>query len=227
MATTTTTKTKPDPSPAPAAEATPLIYAKMTAVMRDVGAVGKNNRVSHGQSYDFRGIDDVMAALQPVLVRHGVLVIPTVLDRTSTEFKTSKGSMMQHTILHVRYDFFAEDGSSVSATVVGEGADVGDKSCNKAMSGALKYCLTHGFCIPTEERKDSEWDRSDMSGGRMATLTLGEVIERLEAAETWTAFRKLDPFIRNLKQEERDKLKPHWKELEARFQANGAEPVTS
>jgi hypothetical protein len=193
----------------------PLIYARMAAVMRDVGAVGKNRRADR---YQFRGVDDVMQALQPVLVKHGVVAIPTVLERESSEYKTSKGGTMQHSIIHVRYDFYAEDGSNVSAVAVGEGADIGDKSCNKAMAGALKYCLTQSFCIPTEEPKDSELDDVAMSRG----VTLALVRQTMAAAETVEQFRELDPLIRGLSKEDKDTLRPEWQKLDAEFKANGA-----
>jgi hypothetical protein len=59
-------------------------------------------------------------------------------------------------VLKIRYDFFARDGSSVSATVMGEGMDSGDKASNKAMAVAHKYALLQILSIPTEESLDTE-----------------------------------------------------------------------
>jgi hypothetical protein len=50
----------------------------------------------------------------------------------------------------VAYTFYASDGSSIRAVVVGEASDSADKSSNKAMSAALKYALLQIFCVPTE-----------------------------------------------------------------------------
>lgn len=61
-----------------------------------------------------------------------------------------------YSILTMKFTFFAEDGSSVSSTTIGEAMDTGDKSMNKAMSTAYKYALMQIFCIPTEEDKDTE-----------------------------------------------------------------------
>ena len=129
---------------------TPKIYAAMCEAMADIGAVGKEKR-NQQQGFMYRGIDDVMNALYPVLSAHGLFIAPEVLEHTREERKTTKGGNLIYSIMKVRYTVYAEDGSSVSATVIGEGMDSADKSSNKAMSVAMKYALFQLFCIPTEE----------------------------------------------------------------------------
>ena len=51
----------------------------------------------------------------------------------------------------MKYMFYATDGTYITATVIGEGMDSGDKASNKAMSIAYKYACFQTFCIPTEE----------------------------------------------------------------------------
>lgn len=143
-----------------------MIHVAMVKLMAEVGVVGKNQSTSFGERYSYRGIDDVMAALQPALVKCGIVVVPEVLEQHLGEYTTEKGSVMQHAILKVKYTFYAEDGSSVSAIVMGEGADKGDKSVNKAMSGAMKYAITQALSIPTKETKDSEADEAVGTEGR-------------------------------------------------------------
>lgn len=133
------------------------IYQAINAVMKDCGAVGKDSR-NPQQGYQYRGIDAVMNALNPALTKNHVFVAPEVLEQTREERQTSKGGLLIYSIVKVRYTFFAEDGSSVSAVVMGEGMDSGDKATNKAMSAAFKYALFQTFCIPTEEMIDSEID---------------------------------------------------------------------
>lgn len=129
---------------------TPKIYAAMSAAMADIGAVGKAKK-NQQQNFMYRGIDDVMNALYPVLSEHGLFLCPEVLEHTREERKTAKGSNLIYSILKVKYTVYAEDGSSVCATVIGEGMDSADKSSNKAMAVAMKYALFQLFCIPTEE----------------------------------------------------------------------------
>lgn len=133
------------------------IYEAISAVMADVGAVGKD-KVNQLQKYNFRGIDDVMNALNPAMVKHKVFVAPEVLEEKREERTTGKGGLLIYSILKVKFTFYTVDGSSVEATVIGEAMDSGDKSMNKAMSAAFKYACFQTFCIPTEEMKDSEID---------------------------------------------------------------------
>ena len=45
-------------------------------------------RSNEQQRYKFRGIDEVMNALSPLLVEHGVLIVPRMMERTSEERQT-------------------------------------------------------------------------------------------------------------------------------------------
>ena len=132
------------------------IYTAMVKVMADVGVVGKE-RKNPQQGYQFRGIDDVAAHCQAALEKHGVFVVPEVLEREREVMDTRNGGRMASVRLLVRHTFFAHDGSSVAATTLGEAMDSGDKASNKAMSAALKYALTESLMIPTYEAdRDTE-----------------------------------------------------------------------
>lgn len=131
------------------------IYQTIAAVMEDVGAIGKNSK-NDQQKFMYRGIDAVMNALNPAFIKHRLFVVPEVLEQVREERRTSKGGMLLYSICKIKYTFFAEDGSSIDATVIGEGMDSGDKATNKAMSIAFKYACFQVFCIPTEEMKDPD-----------------------------------------------------------------------
>ena len=133
------------------------IYTAISNCMKDIGAVGKTS-VNPQQNYKYRGIDAVMNALNPALIKNRIFVVPEVMSQEREERKTAKGGLLIYSVVTVKYTFFAEDGSSVCATVTGEGMDSGDKATNKAMSAAFKYALFQVFCIPTEEMVDSETD---------------------------------------------------------------------
>ena len=131
------------------------IYETITAVMAEIGSVGKES-INSQQGFMYRGIDAVMNALNPALVKHKLFVVPEILNQRREERQTAKGGNLIYSICTVKYTFYAEDGSSVSATVIGEGMDSGDKATNKAMSIAFKYACFQVFCIPTEEMKDPD-----------------------------------------------------------------------
>ena len=133
------------------------IYESISKIMEEIPAIGKTKK-NVQQGFMFRGIDDVMNALQPLLSKHKVVIGPEVLEQIREERVTSKGGNLIYSICKIKYKFFAEDGTSIEATTIGEGMDSGDKATNKAMAIAMKYALFQVFCIPTEEMKDPDSD---------------------------------------------------------------------
>ena len=135
-----------------------LIYQAMCAAMADIGAVGKD-QTNQQQHFRYRGIDDAMNAMYPVLAKHGLFLVPEVLEQHREERTTKSGGNLIYSILKVRYTMYACDGSSVSAVVIGEGMDSADKSSNKAIAAAMKYAIFQMFCIPTEDMRNTDPDR--------------------------------------------------------------------
>ena len=130
----------------------------------------------------FRGIDQVMNTMKPLLAKHGVFVVPEVMDRQREERTTKSGSNLIYSILTVRYHFCASDGSEVVATTVGEGMDSADKASNKAMAIAFKYACFQVFCIPTEEiAKD---DPDNYSQEESVRADLKNILEAVPLANT-------------------------------------------
>ena len=131
------------------------IYQAINSIMKEIGAIGKNQK-NQQQNFMFRGIDAVMNAISPALIKYKVFVVPEVLEQTREERQTKTGSNLIYSVCKMKYTFYAEDGSFVEAVVVGEGMDSGDKATNKAMSIAFKYACFQVFCIATEEMKDPD-----------------------------------------------------------------------
>lgn len=128
----------------------------LQTVMEEIGAIGKNKR-NQMQGFNFRGIDDVMNTLHPLMAKAHIIVAPHVLEANREDRVTDKGRALIYSVARMRFDFMStEDGSTVSVEVVGEGMDSGDKSMNKAMSIALKYACFQLFMIPTEEMADPD-----------------------------------------------------------------------
>lgn len=136
-----------------------LILKKIPQIMKAVGAIGKD-RTNDVQRYKFRGIEDIYNTFHPVLSEMGVFCVPEVLERQCTEIESvnaqGQRKMSYRTILKVRHRFYAEDGSYVDATTIGEGLDTSDKASNKAMSAAMKYAFIELFSIPTQDLDDSD-----------------------------------------------------------------------
>ena len=131
------------------------IYEAISAVMSDIGAVGKND-VNKTQGFKYRGIDAVMNAINPAMTKLKVFCSPEVLEQRREERTSSKGGLLIYSICKIRFRFYTTDGSYVDAVTIGEGMDSGDKATNKAMAIAFKYACFQVFCIPTEEMNDPD-----------------------------------------------------------------------
>ena len=127
------------------------IYQALNQVMTDVGAVAKADK-NQSQGFRFRGIDAVVNAVSPALRKHGVIVYPTVIETAyDTVSIGSKGTQMGHCRGTICYTFVAQDGSHVTATVVAESMDSGDKATAKMMSVAYRTALLQTLCLPTDD----------------------------------------------------------------------------
>ena len=146
------------------------IFSAMAAIMADIGAIGKDSK-NKQQDFMFRGIDAVYNELHGYMAKHKVFSLPEVLENKSEERQSKSGGVLIYRILKMRYRFFADDGSSVEATVIGEGMDSGDKASNKAMAIAHKYCLLQAFCIPTKEGKDPDAESHEVTPHPPAPLS--------------------------------------------------------
>lgn len=145
------------------------IFETINAVMEEIGAVGKNSR-NEKQKYMYRGVDDVMNALNPAFTKHKLFMVPEVVSQKREERQTANEKNLIYSVLSVKYTFYAEDGSSIYTIVPGEGMDSGDKASNKAMSAAFKYACFQTFCIPTEEMQDPDAETPPPSKPAKPTL---------------------------------------------------------
>lgn len=140
-------------SPAAATPAQPdNIVTLLARVSADVGAVRKGDTApSQIGGYAFRGIDAVVNAVHPALVKHGVVVIPTVLDVHREVVQSGGGRAMKVVTVTTRFDFCGPAGDRLPVVVLGEASDAGDKATSKAQSVALRVALLQALMLPTDE----------------------------------------------------------------------------
>jgi hypothetical protein len=113
--------------------------------MAAVGHIPKDREAGSGSyKFKFRGIDQVLTKLAPVLRDHKVMgPVPRVVSHHVEGNRA---------LLVSEYAWVSlEDGSEVRGSTVGEATDNQDKASNKAMSIALKYFIIQSLCIPVEE----------------------------------------------------------------------------
>lgn len=137
------------------AENVPQIYKAINMVMQDISAIGKNQQ-NKTQHFAYRSIDDVMNELHSSLTKAGIFIVPKVTSEEREEHKSKSDGTLFFTRQHIDFTFYAQDGSSVTASVIGEAMDSGDKASNKALSIGYKYACIQVFCIPTEDDKDPD-----------------------------------------------------------------------
>jgi len=131
------------------------IQQRMVSILAALPAIGKDTR-NPQQGFMFRSHDAVLNALNPLLARHGVFVVPDVIERLSSQRQTARGGIMYEVNLHVRFVFYGAAGDSLEASTWGEGTDSGDKATNKAMTMAFKNVLNQAFAISTQEFGDPD-----------------------------------------------------------------------
>lgn len=140
-----------------------IIFQQICLIKDEIDVVGKSKQNTQ-QNYSYRGIEDMVNMISPLLAKHKVFIIPTVLETVRDQIASAKGNALNFTMLKVAYRLYAADSSFIESIVVGEGMDSGDKSSSKAMTAAYKKALEQIFCIPTAEIKDSDSDAQLQTG---------------------------------------------------------------
>lgn len=136
------------------------IFEALHRVMSEVGYVEKTGKYTVGKGYKYASERDLIAAIRPSLVKHGVLILPQgFTDLEVGEFKTKSGSIMQYYVGTANFlAVHVASGTQVHLAVPGSGADTGDKGAYQAQTGAMKYVLRNTFVIETGDDPDQEQD---------------------------------------------------------------------
>ena len=146
------------------------VYKAINAVQAELAKTGIT-KDRQAQTYKFRGIDDVYNAIAPLLAKHGLCILPRVLNRTCVERVNKNGNAMFYVTVDAEFDFVStEDGTKHTAKTFGEAMDVSDKATNKAMSAAYKYAMFQAFCIPTEGDNDADATTHEVAAVNMDAI---------------------------------------------------------
>lgn len=137
----------------------PAVFAAMQNVQREMLAgIGKNGTNTQ-QKYKYRGVEDVVNAMAPVLVANDLMIVPHCRSATSGEYITGGGTKMQRVFMHMDYKILCtKDGSEYTASIANEGSDMTDKASNKCLSFCYKYMLSQAFCIPFKDMGEDDGD---------------------------------------------------------------------
>lgn len=128
----------------------PTVFEAWNRVMDEVQFISKESRNAQ-QGFNFRGIDAVMGAVGPALRKHGVTVVPIVIDDSSERYETAKGGKMVNRTVKMQFTVYGPRGDHFGGITYGEAADSGDKAMTKAESVALRTFLLQALMIPTDD----------------------------------------------------------------------------
>lgn len=133
------------------------IQSALNAAMRDIARIGiGKTQKNEQQGYRFRGVEQAMNEMSPIMVNHGITVASRYSELTITERAKEKGAL-RFVTLKGEFTFTAEDDSCVKSEAYGEAMDSGDKAVIKAQSVAFRTALFQIFVVPTMSM-DSEID---------------------------------------------------------------------
>lgn len=130
-----------------------MVYKKMHNILKEIGVIAKAQRNTN-QNYSYRGIDDALSHLSPMLEEQELLILPMIVS-DEWRFKDGKGG-----VYHVVMDYHFIDINTGARVVVpnihGEAYDNLDKAVGKAYSSAYKIMVFQVFCVATKEAGDTE-----------------------------------------------------------------------
>lgn len=140
------------------------IQTAINAAMRDIASIGiGKTQKNEAQGYRFRGVEQAMNEMSPIMVNHGITVTPKyselhIIDRVKGDPKDAKAT--RFVTLKGSFTFTADDDTHLTSEAYGEAMDSGDKAVIKAQSVAFRTALFQLFVVPTMSM-DSELEHAD------------------------------------------------------------------
>lgn len=142
------------------------IATAISDVMNEVGYIQKRGTNTF-HNYKFTAVGDLLAKLQPAMVKSGLVIIQNEVGHVLTDDGNVIEATYEFTLLHksgVIWDVKPRHtGMSVCRNSKG-GFD--DKAINKCHTAARKYFLLSLFQIPTGEEDDPDAHESDVAPER-------------------------------------------------------------
>lgn len=153
------------------------IFGAMIEAKRRIGPIAKARFADAGSmKFAFRGIDDLIDAVFPILNDLGILLVAEV---KKVEETTRGEKQLPFTRIHMSYKFYCDDESCIVSEAVGQavsGQKGGDKEATVAQSVALRIMLATTFSIPFSDMVDpEEFDHPDAPPARSSSKFLTDL----------------------------------------------------
>lgn len=140
------------------------LFQRIIKVMEEVKSVHKDVSVStgyNGPSYQAVSHDDVTSLLHGPCTKYGIVIMPSIVEKSLTSFTNNKGNVAYQVELTVDVHFINSDNREDSITLrsFAYAFDSSDKAVGKAFSMAVKYTYLKTFMLESldhEEARDQE-----------------------------------------------------------------------
>jgi len=132
------------------------IHQRLNAIMAEVNYIKKDKKIKFsGQGFSVTGHDSVTKLVHPLLVKHGISLIPSVKDMSQEGNRTR---------VEMSFDWINIDDPSdlFRNTCVAYGIDTQDKGPGKSISYCQRYIVLKTLHLETGE-KDIEEDNQDFT----------------------------------------------------------------
>lgn len=204
---------------------TRTLAAKIAAISKDLGAIKKGGHNAE-QKYDFIEYAAVSGKIRELLDKHGVAIIPSVIDHDRDDITSKYGAKGYHHTLKMHFTVINADDKDdkIEADWLGESSDYGDKGVNKAETSGTKYFYMRLFNISEKSDSDNEPDKTS---GDFENTTPSRKTNQEHKSQTYERDPRLDfDTIRETcgAIDDLESLEAYYKELMALNPAKGAIP---
>lgn len=162
------------------------VAAKLLLVMADVGHLEKDGR-NDFHKYDYVSEANAVAHIRKSFIEHGVMAIPQVLEYNIQVLTTKDGNKEKQsalTTILTQYTFIdTESGDTLTAAMLGQGSDAGDKGAYKAATGVNKYVLMKVLQIPTGDDPEADVETDKQERRYPEQVNKDPLIEKITALE--------------------------------------------
>jgi hypothetical protein len=171
------------------------IYEAIAAIQAGVGNIPKNGIGPASQgSYKYVKNDDILDAISRLMVEHGVITRPVIVDREFLSREIGANRTVPLTVVDLEIEYIAiEDGSSFTVQVSAEGADNGDKGMRKAVTQAQKIANLLTFNIATGEPDPDGIEVTPVA--HQASPAAQKVAKAKEQPKTSGTFNEIKAFL--------------------------------
>ena len=173
------------------------IYQKINEVRKEIGYVQKDKEVGFGKS-SYRAVthDAVTGMVRNALIKHGVVIVPSVLSATfhPAELVTTVGDDCVSKTAHAKQRLYEatyqvefvnieEPADRIVTQQNAHALDNGDKAPGKAMSYATKYAILKLFNIETGEDEESRYQQEEFDlNAYLAKINSAATLDALKQA---------------------------------------------